>query len=293
MTLGLLASGNLGKTILVFLIEKDYSIDFVFTDKNSIDIINICNENRIDLFIGNPRNNRCIEFIHNRKIDVLISINYLFIIEKELINLPSKIAFNIHGSLLPKYRGRTPHVWAIINNETITGITAHIMNEECDSGDIIHQIKVPIDRADTGATLLEKYKKLYIQMVIYVLDNIEKGNIILKHQNDSFATYFGKRTPEDGQINWNWQKERIYNWVRAQSFPYPGAFTMLKGQKIVVDKISYSEYGFNSNMPNGLILKNKPLILVKTPNGVVELTKIRNNQIVTINTNDKFESPCK
>ncbi len=130
-------------------------------------------------------------------------------------------------------------------------------------------------------------------MVIYVLDNIEKGNIILKHQNDSFATYFGKRTPEDGQINWNWQKERIYNWVRAQSFPYPGAFTMLKGQKIVVDKISYSEYGFNSNMPNGLILKNKPLILVKTPNGVVELTKIRNNQIVTINTNDKFESPCK
>jgi methionyl-tRNA formyltransferase len=89
MTLGLLASGNLGKTILVFLIEKDYSIDFVFTDKNSIDIINICNENRIDLFIGNPRNNRCIEFIHNRKIDVLISINYLFIIEKELINLKS------------------------------------------------------------------------------------------------------------------------------------------------------------------------------------------------------------
>ena len=93
-------------------------------------------------------------------------------------------------------------------------------------------------------------------------------------QRNEFATYFGKRTSNDGKINWNWQKERIYNWIRAQANPYPGAFTYNNGNKIVIDKIKYTEIGFTNEMSNGLVISTSPF-LVKTPNGVVELSKVR------------------
>jgi methionyl-tRNA formyltransferase len=109
-------------------------------------------------------------------------------------------------------------------------------------------------------------------------------------QNNSNATYFGKRTPDDGEINWNWSKERIYNWVRAQSNPYPGAFAYLNGKKVIIDKVSFSEYGFEESMPNGLILKTTPEILVKTANGVIVLKRIRNVNGITFSENEKFEN---
>jgi methionyl-tRNA formyltransferase len=88
---------------------------------------------------------------------------------------------------------------------------------------------------------------------------------------------FGKRTPEDGLIDWNWQKERIRNWVRAQAYPYPGAFTYYDKQKVIIDEVAYTNSGFNSNMKNGLILAVKPKLEVKTPNGALVINKMRGN----------------
>lgn len=275
--LGLLVSGNLGYNVLKYLNEY-YPIQVVFTDKNSEGIIDYCTREKIGLFIGNPRANRSSSFIENTVIDVLISINYLFIIEKELISLPKKLAFNIHGSLLPKYRGRTPHVWAIINNEQETGVTAHKIDEGCDTGDIIDQIVLPINSNDTGSDILNKFNELYIPLIENVLEKVKDASIILTKQDSFKATYFGKRTPDDGRINWNWQKERIRNWVRAQASPYPGAFTFFNEQKIIIDEITYENLSFSWDMPNGLILLTNP-ILVKTPNGVVKLNKVRTTEI--------------
>src|SRR5690606_33504394 len=101
---------------------------------------------------------------------------YLFIIDKKIIDLATSIAFNIHGSLLPKYRGRTPHVWSIINNEKFTGITAHIIDEGCDTGDIIEQVKIKISKSDTGASLLEKYNLLYLPLIRSVLEKIQTNS---------------------------------------------------------------------------------------------------------------------
>lgn len=275
MRIGLLVSGNLGETVLKHLLKSTCELVFVFTDKNSNSIIEICNEKKIALFIGNPRSERCTDFIKDKPIDILISVNYLFIIEKELINHPEILAFNIHGSLLPKYRGRTPHVWAIINNEKETGVTAHLIDEKCDTGDIIYQVKIPIESNDTGATLLEKYKNSYVPIIDKVLGSITTSKIVKTiPQNNDIASFFGKRTPEDGQINWNWQRERIRNWVRAQAYPYPGAFTLIDGEKVVIDEVKFSDLGFTSDMPNGLILQKEPLI-VKSPNGSIEITRIR------------------
>ncbi|MCZ2481744.1 methionyl-tRNA formyltransferase [Aquirufa nivalisilvae] len=273
MRLGLLVSGGLGAEILI-KIGEIHDIVFVFTDRLSSEIQDYANLHSIPIFVGNPRNESTSTFIKDKSIDVLVSVNYLYIIDNQLIGHPSKFAINIHGSLLPKYRGRTPHVWAIINNESETGITAHVIDEGCDTGPILEQIQVRIESEDTGNLILEKYKKLYFPILKDVLTKIESGSYQLTQQDDSLATYFGKRTPEDGQINWNWQRERIRNWVRAQAFPYPGAFCYLNGKKLIIDELVFVERGFHFDQPNGQIVSVNP-ILVKTPNGVVQLKQVR------------------
>lgn len=273
MTLGVLASGHLGHKVLRQLVV-DKTVRFVMTDRNSTDIQFFCENQKIPCFIGNPRRGNCSNFLKDKTIDVLVSVNYLFIIEKDLIDLPSKLTFNVHGSLLPKYRGRTPHVWAIINNETATGVTAHIIDEDCDTGDIIQQIQVPIEDSDTGATVLNKFERLYPKLIANVLKRVEDNQIICLPQKAELATFFGKRTPDDGLIDWNWQRERIRNWVRAQAYPYPGAFTWDGSSKLIIDEVIFDEYGFDYRTPNGQVLTPNPL-RVKVPNGVLRVTNIR------------------
>ncbi len=274
MNLGVIVSGNLGFISLNYLFNI-YNVCYVLTDSQSEDIIDYCIKNQIDYFVGNPRNGKALNFcIKQKKIDILVSVNYLFLIEKDIIELPKFFAFNIHGSLLPKYRGRTPHVWAIINNESKTGITAHIIDEKCDAGDIIEQIEIEIDPQDTGSDLLEKFKLNYVKLLSSVLSKAKSNKIKLTKQQNNLATYFSKRTPNDGHINWNWHKERINNWIRAQAYPYPGAFSFLNGSKIIIDKIKFSDVGFSDKMTNGFLISSNP-ILVKTPNGVVELFDVR------------------
>lgn len=275
MNIGLLISGGLGVVILKKMVEHNYKLCFIMTDKNSTDIIELASKYNIDLFVGNPRNSSCDLFIKNRSIDILISVNYLFIIKSNLITLPKKIAFNIHGSLLPKYRGRTPHVWAIINNEKITGITAHLIEEGCDTGKIIEQLKVQINEKDTGADILNKYSELYFPMIESIIEKVKIDKVVAVPQNNKNATYFWKRTPDDGKISWSWQRERIKNWIRAQAYPYPGAFGFIEKNKVVIDEIENSDIGFNSEMSDGLIIEDFPHVIVKTPNGCVVLNKIR------------------
>ena len=274
MMLGVLTSGELGVYTLR-QISENYKIGFVLTDSKSLDVINFCQEKNIPFFKGNPRDGKGFEFIKNIEVDIIASINYLFLIENDIINHSTHLTFNIHGSLLPKYRGRTPHVWSIINNEKITGITAHIIDSGCDTGDIISQIEIPIGENDTGNDVLEKYKNEYFNLVETVILKFKQGKIQPFRQNIEEATYFGKRTPDDGEINWHWQKERIKNWVRAQSKPYPGAYTFYLDKKIIIDEVKYSNCGYSNDMENGVILANSPKIIVKTPNGAIELIKIR------------------
>ncbi|WP_121667575.1 methionyl-tRNA formyltransferase [Mesonia aquimarina] len=275
MKLGILCSGGLGYSTLVKLVDK-YPVNFVFTDSKSISIIELCRNNSIPVFIGNPRKGKAKKFIKENTCNVLISINYLFIIEQDVINMGTDLTFNIHGSLLPKYRGRTPHVWAIINDEKQTGITAHVIDEGCDTGSIIEQVVIPIDIKDTGNDVLVKYHKHYVPLIEKVIAKYKEGTITFKSQKEDEATYFGKRTPSDGQINWNWQRKRIFNWVRAQANPYPGAYTFYGDMRLTIDEVSLSNYGFDYSMENGRILSTTPL-LVKTPNGVLEVISMRGN----------------
>jgi len=273
MKLALFVGGGLGLRVFEHLLNSITSIECVFTDSKSIEIISLANASQIQLYIGNPRKVDALTFIDNHIIDLILSVNYLFIIERPLFS-KARPAINIHGSLLPKYRGRTPHVWAIINNEVKTGITAHLIDDGCDTGDIVNQIKVPINHNDTGDDILRKFNKLYLPLIDSLIDDFESDNINRVSQDNNKATFFGKRSPEDGEINWGWQKERIRNWVRAQASPYPGAYTYYNGEKIIIDEVSYIDLGFNQSDADGSIVSLNP-ICIKTPNGVIKLARIR------------------
>lgn len=287
LTIGVLCSGGLGLDTLS-KIKKDYTIQFVLTDSNSTEIIDFAIKNEIPFYAGNPRKGKGYSFIKNYKTDVVVSINYLFLIEEDIINHSSRLTFNIHGSLLPKYRGRTPHVWAIINGENKTGITAHVIDAGCDTGKLIHQIEIPIAFEDTGATMLVKYAKQYYPLVKKVLNDLLSKQLNLRSQNEEEASYYGKRTPVDGEINWSWTKEVIRNWIRAQAYPYPGAFSFLNNQKIVIDRVSVDE-GFSS-FEDGTIIAIKPKVSIKVKNGIVILEEIRTkNNIFEIGKKFKNE----
>lgn len=278
MNIGLLASGKLGLQCTHSLIKSDIIPHFIFTDKASVDLNMLAEAMGIPFLSGNPRNGKGIRFIETigGEIDLIISINYLFLLDRDIINFPKYGCVNFHGSLLPKYRGRTPHVWAIINNEIETGISAHYIDDGCDTGPIILQRRIPIPSYATGGDMLLIFGKLYPELIKETISLFSSGGVKGLEQDENNATYFGKRTKDDGRIDWNWQKERINNWIRAQADPYPGAFTFCGDSEIVIDRIEYSNQGFSGSDPNGLVLKGGVNAEIKCPNGAVKILRNRN-----------------
>ena len=274
MKIGVLASGSLGRYTFEKILLK-FEVVFVLTDANSFDILTLCRKNKIPCFKGNPRKGKGYNFIKNIQVDIIISVNYLFLIDNDIIDHSKQLTFNIHGSLLPKYRGRTPHVWAIINNEKETGITAHVIDQGCDTGDIIQQNKIAIEKNDTGNDLLEKFKQEYFRIIKEVIIKVMLNKLHLVKQDEGLATYFGVRKPEDGRINWDWQKERIVNWVRALAKPYPGAYSYINDKKLIIDDVGIISTGYSFDIENGTILASAPNIVVKTTNGALEIKKLR------------------
>lgn len=274
ITVGLLVSGGLGMRVFELLkTNPKVQLLFVLTDRASATIYDDCNALNIPVFKGNPRQGKVTDFLEGvGSPDIILSVNYLFVVEEDILKKARRYAINIHGSLLPKYRGRTPHVWAIINNENQSGLTAHLMDNGCDTGDIIEQVTLPISNEMTGQDLLNEFHRQYPLLVTRLIDHLEAGDLRTVKQDDTKATYFGKRSPEDGLIDWNWQKERIKNWVRAQARPYPGAFTYYQSEMLKIHRIEFSDLGYSYDVANGTILsveKGSPYI--KTPNGVIVL----------------------
>lgn len=291
MNICLLVSGDLGYKILKEIHSTPtYNLAAVFTDKRSETIIRYCQDNDLALFKGNPRNGAASSFIQFISCEVLLSVNYLFIIDQDLISLPSKIAVNLHGSLLPKYRGRTPHVWAIINGEKEVGISAHVIDEEVDNGGILKQIVVAVGDQDTGADILERYKVLYPKLVKELLVDISNDDYTILTQDNIKATYFGKRTPKDGKINWDWSKERIRNWIRAQATPYPGAYSFYGNKKVGIHRATYDDRGFHSDMANGTILAAaQDHLIIKTSNGALKLDNLECDKSINFKEGTKLE----
>jgi len=166
--------------------------------------------------------------------DIIFSFYFRQIIGNDLLGIPAIGAFNLHGSLLPRYRGRCPVNWVILNGEKETGVTLHRMEAKPDRGAIIAQKAVPIQFRDTALTLFRKMTAASAELIGDVYPLMLKGEIPEIPQDHSTASYFGGRKPGDGKIDWPRAAVQVYNLVRAVTHPYPGAFTELAGKKLYV-----------------------------------------------------------
>jgi UDP-4-amino-4-deoxy-L-arabinose formyltransferase / UDP-glucuronic acid dehydrogenase (UDP-4-keto-hexauronic acid decarboxylating) len=166
--------------------------------------------------------------------DFLFSFYYRSLLGREVLSSARLCAFNLHGSLLPRYRGRAPVNWVLVKGETETGVTLHVMDERADAGDIVGQLRVPIAFEDTALTLYGKMEVAAGQLLNETLPRIVTGEIPRRPNEVSQGSYFGGRKPEDGRIDWKRPALEIYNLIRAVSRPYPGAFSFLKGEKCLI-----------------------------------------------------------
>jgi len=180
-----------------------------------------------------------VNSIQNINPDLIFVNSYSLLIPEEILSIPKYGGINIHGALLPQYRGPNPIQWALLNNESETGCTMHYMTNEFDAGDIISQKKVPIYFEDTWLDIRGRVFKATEQMIYEEIKNILEFKNRRIPQKENIARHYPRRKPEDGLIEWSKSILYIYNLIRALVNPYPGAFYYKNGNKIIIDKYKY------------------------------------------------------
>lgn len=180
----------------------------------------------------NPNAPEVVEQIRALQPDFFFSFYYREMLKRELLEIPKRGSFNMHGSLLPKYRGRVPVNWAIIRGEIETGATLHWMTEKPDNGDIVAQQAVPILPNDTAHEVFQKVTVAAEIALNGVMPALLAGTAPRVKQDLSKGGYFGGRKPEDGVIDWSHSAQQIHDLVRAVAPPYPGATTTLMGRPV-------------------------------------------------------------
>lgn len=192
-------------------------------------------------------------------------------------NLPPLGTYNLHASLLPKYRGAAPINFAIINGEKITGVTTFKIQREIDTGHIALQQSIEITPTDTAGTLHDKLKIIGAELMLKTVQFIEKNELTLQAQDDSEVCYAPKITKEFCHINWNQPSEKIYNFIRGLS-PYPGAYTFYPANdKKILWKILFGNIIQQApqSAPGTIVSDNKKYIQVATQDGYISITQIQ------------------
>ncbi|BEM87702.1 bifunctional polymyxin resistance protein ArnA [Serratia marcescens] len=200
-----------------------------------------------------------VDRIRELQPDVIFSFYYRHMLSDEILSLAPLGGFNLHGSLLPRYRGRAPVNWALVNGETETGATLHKMVKRPDAGDIVGQQKVTIADNDTALTLHKKVLEAAQAVLKEQLPKLKNGTASFTKQDESQASYFGRRTAADGEILWHKSAKEINNLVRAVTEPYPGAFSYLGQRKLIVWRSRVLDTQHDKQP--GTVLSTAPLVI--------------------------------
>jgi len=241
-------------------------------------ITELANAHHIPIFFSNDiKSSQYQEVVASCKPDIAFAIGWRFLINEKTYRLPLKGTLVLHDSLLPKYRGFAPMNWAIINGETETGVTLFLMVDAVDAGPIIDQLKVNIDEEDTAASLDKKIITLYEKIIEKNLDQLISGDYPLIPQNEVDATFTCKRTPEDGLIDWRMSAMQINNLIRGTSEPFPGAFTYLHGQRVIIWQAHVTKVQpvYVGVVPGRILGKKDRVIEVLTGQGVLCIDRLQ------------------
>jgi methionyl-tRNA formyltransferase len=220
--------------------------------------------------------------------DVIFSFYYRDMVGKRIRSIPRYGALNLHGSLLPRYRGRSPLNWQLVHGETRSGVTLHHMVRRADAGDIVDQEAVEVGIDDAAIDL---YRKLLVageRVLERRLDEILSGTAPRRPQDESQATLFGGRTPEDGRIDWEGSARSIHNLVRAVAPPWPGAFSDGPGGRTLVWRTRLRDDAAPRWAPGTLWVDPEGRTTAVTGEGLLELVEFQPPQGITLKSGDRL-----
>ena len=247
------------------LLAAGYRIDAVFTHADDArenrffgSVAQLCAQRGIPVHAPEDVNHPLwIARIRELQPQFIFSFYYRHLLGEELLACARRGAFNLHGSLLPRYRGRAPANWVLVNGESETGVTLHRMVKRPDAGAIIAQQRVAIDAEDTALSLHGKLREAAGELLGRLLPAMLEGDFVEREQDESQASYFGRRTPADGLLDWRRPAGELHNLVRAVTQPYPGAFAPVGERKLIVWQSKVVPG--NQGRPAGAVLSVEPL----------------------------------
>lgn len=287
---------NVGYRCIEELLQQGAEISLIFTHEDSAteqiwfsSVRELAEKNRIPYLTSSINEPENIEKVRQIGPDFLLSFYYRNMIKPELLELPTRGALNLHGSYLPKYRGRVPVNWAVINGETETGATLHYMVAKPDAGDIVDQEKVAIAFTDTAHDLFGKVTDAAVTVLQRAWPKLVDGTAARTPMDLAAGSYYGGRKPEDGRIDWNRSAVEIYNLIRGVTHPYPGAFTELNGKQIII----WSAWPVEGSGLPGQVVSLNP-VCIGTGSGLLELRSLQledeQETVVTekLNLTDQF-----
>jgi methionyl-tRNA formyltransferase len=250
---------NVGVRCLKVLLARGVDVALVVTHEDNPaetiwfeSVAALCRERDIPFIApSNPTSAQLFAEVRNAKPDCIFSFYYRHMLPVELLAVAKHGAYNMHGSLLPKYRGRVPVNWAVLHGETETGATLHEMAAKPDAGAIIAQTAVPILPDDTAYEVFGKVTVAAEQTLWNALPALIAGDAPKVPNDLSTGSYFGGRKPEDGRIDWSQPAQAIYNLHRAVAPPYPGAWTIIGGKTFIIGKARLCGPG-KPDLPPGL-----------------------------------------
>ncbi|MCV7283227.1 methionyl-tRNA formyltransferase [Mycolicibacterium flavescens] len=211
--------------------------------------------------------NDTVDLVKRAEPDVIVVNSWYTWMPPELYQLPPHGTLNMHDSLLPKFTGFSPVLWALISGESEFGLTIHRMDEGLDTGDILVQHSLPIGPAATGTELVLRGMDLIPGALEEALTALESGTPVWRPQNKADRTYFHKRSERDSLVDWHWRAEDLERFVRALSDPYPRAFAYYRGERIeiVQARISEARYG---GTPGRVIVQEGGGVVVCGPDAI-------------------------
>lgn len=256
------------------LLAHGFEIPLVFTHEDSPDenvwfgsVAGLCREKGIGHAAPqSPNTGEWTGCVASLKPDIVFSFYYRHLISGEILRIPPLGAYNLHGSLLPAYRGRAPVNWVLVRGEQTTGVTLHEMVEKPDAGAIVAQEEVAIGPDDTAVVLFGRLEEAASRMLDSILPRIRRGDIPRTPQDLQRGSYFGGRKPEDGRISWDRSAREVFNLIRGVTRPYPGAFGFLGGRKVMI----WWARPLDDPSPGpGSVAVSKGLVFIGTASGVI------------------------
>jgi len=212
---------DLGFDIRLVVTHKDNPSEHIWFDS----VAGLAERNGIAVITPEDVNSATvIEKVNRCGPEFIFSFYYRQMLGQKLLDIPARGAFNLHGSLLPEYRGRVPVNWAIIQGEKESGVSLHRMEIKPDAGNLVAQAAVPILRNDTAYDVFQKLKYMAETLLIEIIPEMLAGRVVELPLDLEKGSYFPGRKPEDGRIDWRLPARNIHNLIRAVAPPYPGAF---------------------------------------------------------------------